>query len=76
MNIRYQECRTMRLLLALILIAYLVGVGVVLSPTIQTQWSGAPASELVASVAQELPRALAWPARSFQDISDRANGRG
>jgi hypothetical protein len=66
----------MRLLLALILIAYLVGVGVAISPTIRTQWNGAPASELVASVAQELPNALAWPARSFHAIDDRTNDRG
>ena len=53
----------MRLLLALIIIIYLVGVGVVLAPTIQAKWNAAPASDLAASVWDELPFALAWPAR-------------
>ena len=53
----------MRLLLALIIIIYLVGVGVVLAPTIQAKWNVAPASDLAASVWDELPAALAWPAR-------------
>jgi hypothetical protein len=60
----------MRALIALIVIIYLVGVGVVLSPTIQSQWSSAPASGLAASVAQELPRALAWPARALHGATD------
>jgi hypothetical protein len=45
----------MRLLIALIVIIYIVGVGVVLSPTIQAKWSGAPASNLATSVAEALP---------------------
>ena len=36
----------MRALIALIVIIYLVGVGVALSPTIQAKWNGASASEL------------------------------
>ena len=52
----------MRLLIALLVIIYLVGVGVVLAPTIEANWSTASASQLVGSVATELPRALSWPA--------------
>ncbi|MBW0005930.1 MAG: hypothetical protein JO216_20870 [Hyphomicrobiales bacterium] len=63
----------MRLLIALLIIIYLVGVGVELSPTIQTKWSGASASELVASVVQELPDAMAWPARLLHRMTDRAD---
>ena len=54
----------MRLLLALIVIIYLVGVGVVLSPTVRSTWDSATASVLAQSVAQELPNALAWPVRA------------
>jgi hypothetical protein len=60
----------MRLLLALVVVIYLVGVGVELSPTIRTQWNGAPAPEFATSVALEIPRALAWPALSFQSASE------
>jgi hypothetical protein len=63
----------MRLLIALLIIIYLVGVGVELSPTIQTKWSNASASELVASVIQELPDAMAWPARLLRRMTDQSN---
>jgi hypothetical protein len=61
----------MRLLIALIVIAYLVGIGVVLSPTVQAKWSGAPASDFATSVAQALPNAAAWPVRAFQSVTNR-----
>ena len=54
----------MRLLLALIVILYLVGVGVVLSPTIRSTWNSEPASVLTDRVVQALPDALAWPVRA------------
>jgi hypothetical protein len=47
----------MRVLLALIVVIYLVGVGVALSPTVQNKWTSVPASEFATSVAQALPRA-------------------
>ena len=53
----------MRLFIALIVIIYLVGIGVELSPTIQAKWNGASASDLVTSVVHELPNAMAWPVR-------------
>jgi hypothetical protein len=49
----------MRSVLAVILITYLIGVGIVLSPTIRST----PASGLSASIGQQMPYALAWPAR-------------
>jgi hypothetical protein len=61
----------MRLLIAVIVIIYIVGVGVVLSPTIQAKWSGASASNLATSVAEALPNAAAWPLRAFHSITDR-----
>jgi hypothetical protein len=57
-------CTKMRLLLALIVIIYLVGVGVVLSPIIRSTWNSEPASVLADRVVQALPEALAWPVRA------------
>jgi hypothetical protein len=54
----------MRLLVAIIVIIYLVGVGVVLSPTIRSTWDSETASALADHVVQALPNALAWPARA------------
>ncbi len=62
----------MRTLIALIVIVYLVGVGVTLSPTIATKWNSAPASELAASTAQSLPSALAWPATAYHNVMGRS----
>jgi hypothetical protein len=62
----------MRAIIALIVIIYLVGVGVVLAPTIQGKWNGASASDLAASVGQALPDALAWPARVFRGVTGRS----
>jgi hypothetical protein len=49
----------MRLLIALVVIIYILGVGVVLSPTIQARWNGGSASNLATVVAQALPNAAA-----------------
>jgi hypothetical protein len=54
----------MRILLSLIVIVYLIGIGVALSPTIAAK-DNAPATELATSVVQALPSAFAWPARAF-----------
>ena len=61
----------MRLIIALIVIVYLVGVGVVLAPTIEAKWSTVPASELTASVIEGLPAALAWPIRAYHSVIGR-----
>ena len=54
----------MRFLLAIIVIIYLVGVGVVLSPTVRSTWDTETASALTDHVIQALPNALAWPVRA------------
>ena len=59
----------MRLLLALIIIVYLVGVGVVLSPIVRSTWNSEPASVLAASIVQALPDALAWPVRAARSVT-------
>jgi hypothetical protein len=61
----------MRALIALIVIVYFVGVGVALSPTIRDKWNSAPASDLAASVGQDLPYALTWPARVYHSMTER-----
>ena len=63
----------MRLLITLLVIAYFVGVGVVLAPTIKANWSSGPASQFAESVATELPRALAWPAAAYRSIAEKPN---
>jgi hypothetical protein len=59
----------MRLVLALIIIIYLVGVGVVLSPAVRSTWNTEPASALAQSVAEALPDALAWPVRAARSAT-------
>jgi hypothetical protein len=60
----------MRMLISLLVIAYLVGVGVVLAPTIKANWTTAPASEFVDSIIKELPRALSWPAAAYHSLAE------
>ena len=57
----------MQILLAILVTVYLVGVGVVLAPTVKANWSSVPASQFAASVANEMPRALAWPAVVYRE---------
>jgi hypothetical protein len=59
----------MRLLLAIIVIIYLVGVGVVLSPVIRSTWNTEPASVLTDHVVQVLPEALAWPVKAAHALA-------
>ena len=58
----------MRAFIALIAVIYLIGVGVVLSPTIEAKWNSASASDMATSVGQALPNAVEWPARAFHSI--------
>ncbi|MDP8996380.1 MAG: hypothetical protein M3O03_05170, partial [Pseudomonadota bacterium] len=60
----------MRSLFSLIVIIYLIGIGVMLAPTFRTSWTTVPASQLTASVVQELPGALAWPAAVYHRLAD------
>ena len=59
----------MRGLISLIVIIYLVGVGVALAPAVQEKWNSAVASDFVASIGNDLPYALAWPARLYRNIA-------
>ena len=61
----------MNALISLIVIIYLVGVGVALSPVIEAKWSSASAQDLSASVGAALPDALAWPVRFYHRMADR-----
>jgi hypothetical protein len=61
----------MRLIIAAIVIIYLVGIGVVLAPTIEAKWSDAPVSNFASSVGDALPGAAAWPVRAFYSMTDR-----
>jgi hypothetical protein len=63
----------MRGLIGLIVIVYLVGVGVVLAPTVSGKWNTVTASELSASVIQELPAALGWPASVYRRLTGRTD---
>ena len=56
----------MRIISSLVVIIYIVGIGVVLAPTIQGKWNGGSASDFATSVVQALPNAAAWPARAFR----------
>ena len=53
----------MRVLITLLVIVYLVGVGVVLAPVVEGGWNSETASAFMATLAQALPGALAWPVR-------------
>jgi hypothetical protein len=61
----------MRALISLLVIVYLVGVGVVLAPTIQANWSNSPASQFFETIGRELPRALAWPVAAYRSIAEK-----
>jgi hypothetical protein len=58
-----QRKADMRLLIALIIVIYLIGVGVVLSPVVQANWDSETASKFASSIAEALPDAFAWPVR-------------
>ena len=60
----------MRMVIAFLVIAYLVGVGVTLAPTIRANWSAVPASEFFDKVVTELPRALSWPVTAYRSITE------
>ena len=64
------EGNSMRSLLSLIIIIYLIGIGVMLAPTFRTSWTTVPASQLAASVVQELPNAVAWPVAVYHRLAD------
>jgi hypothetical protein len=62
----------MRVLIALIIVVYFVGVGVVLAPTVEANWRSVTAAQFAASVGHELPYALTWPARVYRGMTSRS----
>jgi hypothetical protein len=60
----------MRLLILIIVVVYLVGVGVALSPVVKSKWNDGTASDFSASVMQATPEALAWPASLYRNLTE------
>ena len=60
----------MRMLISLVVIVYLVGVGVVLSPTIQSKWNSGTAAELSSPGPPEPTIALQADIRSPNENGD------
>jgi hypothetical protein len=61
-------------ILTLLVIVYLVGIGVVLAPTVQGKWNTGTASDFVGQILQELPVAAAWPVTLYHRMMDRSPG--
>ena len=61
-------------ILSLLVIVYLIGIGVVLAPTIQAQWNAGTASEFSGRILQELPAAARWPVTLYHRLMDRSPG--
>lgn len=55
----------MRLLIVILLIVYLGGVVVALIPAVEANW--ASSDQFFSSIANELPRALAWPVAVYRN---------
>jgi hypothetical protein len=60
----------MRSFIALVVIVYLVGVGVMLAPTVSAKWSTATTPDLLGSVWEVLPSSLAWPVTVYHRMMD------
>ena len=61
-------------ILTLLVIVYLVGIGVVLAPTVKGEWNAGTASEFSQSILQQLPVAAAWPVTLYHHMMDRSAG--
>ena len=70
----FRKTATIRSALTMIVFIYSIGVGIILSPTLRSKWSVAPASDLPASMSQELPYALAWPVRLVRVLEASGGG--
>jgi hypothetical protein len=55
----------MQTVVAILVIIYLVGVGVVLAPTVRENWNSATTPHFFASIGDDMPRALSWPVRVY-----------
>jgi hypothetical protein len=60
--------------LAVIVFIYLFGVGVILSPALQSKDRIALASDLSARMGRELPYALVWPVRLVHELEASLGG--
>jgi hypothetical protein len=60
----------MRTIIALAVVIYLIGVGVVLAPTVSGKWNSGTAAELSGSIVQALPKAFAWPVTAYRQMID------
>jgi hypothetical protein len=61
-------------IVTLVVAVYLVGIGVVLAPAVQTEWNTGTAAEFSATILQELPVAAAWPVTLYHRMMDRSPG--
>ena len=55
-------------ILSLLVLVWVIGIAINLWPQAESRWNTMPASELVASLVQDLPHAAAWPARAVDGI--------
>ena len=60
-------------LISLLLLVYVIGIGVLLAPTVQENWDRETAEQVFARVMDELPRAAAWPVRVFDSIRGKTS---
>jgi hypothetical protein len=61
---------SMRTFIALLVMVYLIGVGVVLAPTVSGKWNSGTPAELSASIVQQAPLAFAWPVTAYHRMVD------
>jgi hypothetical protein len=58
-----------RSLVGIILIVYLIGVGVELSPIFRTGWYSSTAAELSVNLLNAIPDAFAWPVHVYRKLT-------
>lgn len=61
----------MRLLISLLVIAYLIGVGVALAPAIKGSWSTVSMAQLAQDISEGLPKALSWPLTAYRNMTSK-----
>ncbi len=58
----------MRVVIAILLIIYVIGVGVELAPSVWSGWSTGNGSLMLGAITRALPEALAWPVLVYRSI--------
>jgi hypothetical protein len=61
--------RAVRVVIAILLIVYLIGVGVELAPSVWSGWSTGNSSLMLGAITRRLPEALAWPVLFYRSIA-------